>query len=272
MPISAIDGMDEGHWADVLSIITEAVDVAGFNANLVSNSEDVGVIQKRIVQNLYENEIVVCDVSGKNPNVMFELGMRLAFDKPTIIIKDDKTSYSFDTSPIEHLNYPRDLRFAKIVDFKKRLAAKISSTLRSAKDSDSYSPFLKHFGDFKVAKIDTKEVSGQEFILEEIKALKQTIVSALKANRPQNPSRSRDELQDFIIIFSGLDRMKVAYLTNAMREHPDVDSAEANSIGDNEYRFAVSVIGLRPITRSTLLSFCYKYIVDNCGNILNPEA
>ena len=58
------------------------------------------MIHKTIVQNLYLNPIVVCDVSGKNANVMFELGLRLAFDKPTIIIKDDKTDYSFDTSVV----------------------------------------------------------------------------------------------------------------------------------------------------------------------------
>jgi hypothetical protein len=34
---------------------------------------------------------------------MFELGMRLAFDKPTVIIKDDKTDYMFDTGIIEHV-------------------------------------------------------------------------------------------------------------------------------------------------------------------------
>lgn len=108
MPISAIDGLSEAHWADVLGMISEAASKAGFIANLVSNADDVGVIQKRIIQNLYDNAIVVCDVSGKNPNVMFELGMRLAFNKPTIIVKDDKTSYSFDTSPIEHVSYPRE--------------------------------------------------------------------------------------------------------------------------------------------------------------------
>jgi len=87
MPISEIDGCSAEHWEDVLNILCEAIDEAGFKANLVSSSSDVGVIQKRIIQNLYNNPIVVCDVSGKNPNVMFELGMRLAFDKPTIIIK-----------------------------------------------------------------------------------------------------------------------------------------------------------------------------------------
>jgi len=59
---------------------------------------------------------------------MFELGLRLAFDKPTIIVKDDKTTYSFDTAPIEHLEYPRDLRFPRMVEFKSRLKEKIKGT------------------------------------------------------------------------------------------------------------------------------------------------
>ena len=175
MPISAIDGCNEQHWSDVKEILTEAVESAGFKANLVSYADDVGIIQKRIIQNLYENPIVVCDVSGKNPNVMFELGLRLAFDKPTIIIKDDKTSYSFDTSPIEHLEYPRDLRFTKIVEFKKSLREKVQATLKKSQADPNYTTFLKHFGTFTVAKLDTKEVSKEDFIIEELKELKKIV-------------------------------------------------------------------------------------------------
>jgi len=172
MPISTIDGCSESHWGDVLEILTEAIEAAGFEGNLVSNADDVGIIQKRIIQNLYENPVVVCDVSGKNPNVMFELGMRLAFDKPTIIVKDDRTTYSFDTSPIEHLEYPRDLRFSKIVDFKQKLTEKLKATYEKSISDGSYTTFLKHFGEFKVAKIDKKEVTGQEFIIDELKSLR----------------------------------------------------------------------------------------------------
>ncbi len=151
MPISTIDGCSESHWSDVMDILTETIEAAGFEPNLVSNADDVGIIQKRIIQNLYDNPIVVCDLSGKNPNVMFELGIRLAFDKPTIIIKDDKTSYSFDTSPIEHLQYPRDLRFSRIVEFKAKLADKIKATHAKVTSDNSYTTFLKHFGEFTVA-------------------------------------------------------------------------------------------------------------------------
>lgn len=175
MPISAIDGCAESHWADVLEILTEAVEAAGFEANLVSNADDSGIIHKRIIQNLYDNPVVVCDVSGKNPNVMFELGLRLAFDKPTVIVKDEKTSYAFDTSAIEHLEYPRDLRFARIVEFKQKLAEKIKATHLRATTDSTYTTFLKHFGEFKVAKLDKKEVSGQEYILDELRALRTAI-------------------------------------------------------------------------------------------------
>lgn len=175
MPISSIDGCNEQHWSDVKGILTEAVEDAGFKANLVSYADDVGIIQKRIIQNLYENPIVVCDVSGKNPNVMFELGIRLAFDKPTIIVKDNETSYSFDTSPIEHLEYPRDLRFTKIVEFKGALQEKVQATLKKSKEDKNYTTFLKHFGTFTVAKLDTKEVSKEDFIIEELKELKKAV-------------------------------------------------------------------------------------------------
>ncbi|MFA8336420.1 hypothetical protein [Burkholderia cenocepacia] len=175
MPISSIDGCTESHWSEVASILTEAIESAGFSANIVSNADDIGIIHKRIIQNLYDNPIVVCDVSGKNPNVMFELGMRLAFDKPTVIVKDDKTSYSFDTSAIEHLEYPRDLRFSRIVEFKKTLTEKICATHEKALKDPNFSTFLKHFGEFKVAKIDQKEVSGQEYILDELKSLRSAV-------------------------------------------------------------------------------------------------
>jgi hypothetical protein len=187
MPISSIDGCSEQHWTDVKEILTEAIISSDFEANLVSNAADVGIIQKTIIQNIYDNPIVICDVSGKNPNVMFELGMRLAFDKPTIIVIDDKTSYSFDTSPIEHLSYPRDLRFNKIVDFKRDLSEKIIATVKKSKEDKNFSTFLKHFGRFTVAKLDTTEVSKEEFIIEELREMKYTMQRLMQREFFQKP-------------------------------------------------------------------------------------
>lgn len=167
MPISAIDNCSAKHWQDVKSILSKAIIDAGYVAHIVSDADDSGVIQKRIVQNLYDNEIVVCDVSCKNSNVMFELGMRLAFDKPTIIVSDEKTSFSFDTGLIEHLIYPRDLAYFDIIDFQCKLTEKIKGTIEASKKPD-YTTFLKNFGEFKVATIEHKKGDINQALLEKL--------------------------------------------------------------------------------------------------------
>lgn len=191
MPISPVGDYTEQHWMDVRRIISEAIEPSGFEVRIVSDADDSGIIQKRIVQNLYDNDCVVCDVSSKNPNVMFELGLRLAFDKPTVVIKDDKTDYSFDTSPIEHLTYPRDLRYGSIVLFKEKLKNKVDGTYDAFKRSPSdYSTFLKSFGEFRVPRLDQKEVGKEEFIVGAIEDLAgQVRVMRAELQRSVNQSR-----------------------------------------------------------------------------------
>lgn len=175
MPIASLDGCPSEHWVEVKNIITDSVESISapkFKVKLVSDADSIGIIQKRIVQNVYESDILVCDVSGKNPNVMFELGMRLAFDKSVVIVKDDKTDYSFDTGIIEHLSYPRDLRFQNIVDFKKLLAEKVLGTLKTSRKNPEDSPYLKNFGRFKVANLDETTVSTDRLLLEMIEDLR----------------------------------------------------------------------------------------------------
>ena len=181
MPISSIDNCSEIHWKEVKGIIKDAVEAAGFEAQLVSEANDSGIIQKRIVQNLYKNDIVICDVSCKNPNVMFELGMRLAFDKPTIIIMDNMTKYSFDTAPIEHIGYPRDLSYYQIIEFKKNLTEKIKGTINAAKQPD-YTTFLKNFGEFQVATIENKKGTMDQVVLSRLDDLSRQM-SEIRSNQ-----------------------------------------------------------------------------------------
>lgn len=177
MPISPIDGCGAEHWLEVVAIIKEVASDAGFSTNLVSDADDIGIIQKRIIQNVYSNDIVICDVSGKNPNVMFELGMRLAFDKATVIVKDDKTDYSFDTGVIEHLGYPRDLRFHKILEFKENLKKKVKSTYEKSISDPNYSTFLKNFGEYKIAHLQEKEITSENYILNSLEEMKHELRS-----------------------------------------------------------------------------------------------
>lgn len=241
MPISACDGCTDQHWVDVKKIISSSITEAGLHPNLVSEADEVGVIHKTIIQNLANNPIVICDVSGKNPNVMFELGIRLAFDKATIIIKDDKTDYSFDTSVIQHIPYPRDLRHNQIEEFKLELISKINNTYgKSTKDSE-YSTFLKHFHQIKASKLGQTEVSNQDFILEQLKALTRSVNSMelrnIEINQKLNPPLrnfgllSSDEIAKLELISNGASPYVGTGLINSRRGDLKVSRA-TNALAD----------------------------------------
>ena len=239
MPISEIDGCSEAHWLDVKSILTDAIEYCGLKANLVSNSDEIGIIQKRIIENLYAYPIAVCDVSGKNPNVMFELGIRLTFDKPVIIVKDDRTSYSFDTSPIEHLTYPRDLRFAKIVAFQKALSSKIHNTLRSAANDENYSPFLRAFGDFTVPKVPQKEVSGQEFIMQQLEGINTAISRLSRPSGIYPRSRAKRPASDGDICMGNRNTGRRHELMTALMDLPFVLDTNHYQIDNDDWHVSV---------------------------------
>lgn len=262
MPISSIDNCPADHWQDVLRILKEAIADAGYEANLVSSSDDSGVIQKRIVQNLYDNDIVVCDVSCKNPNVMFELGMRLAFDKPTIIIIDDQTSYSFDTGVIEHLSYPRDLRYGKINEFKIKLKEKILATIKKSQNDPNYTTFLKQFGEFKVAKIEEKTGSKDDIILSLLKDLTNDVEILKKRVSPKfsdifiNPEKKVERIKT--LVRKGIDNYCKNYnieeseiCRNLIKMEKLVDFLEQ----DSELRLLCDRENLFEITDKSLVPF-----------------
>ncbi len=174
-PISPAEDCTEAHWVDVERIIKEALKDTGFEGRLVSMADDSGVIHARIVQNLADDQMVICDVSTRNPNVMFELGMRLAFDMPTIVIKDEMTKNPFDIAPIEYVPYPRDLNYYAIHTFKSELAKKVAATYEASKKPD-HPTFLKHF----------KRFTSKKSLPTESVAVPQQVIDLLEEIRTQN--------------------------------------------------------------------------------------
>ncbi len=215
MPISPIEDCSADHWIEVKTIIGEAIQSINeyeCEFKIVSENDAVGLIHQNIVQGLYNSDVVVCDVSCKNANVMFELGMRLAFDKPTIIIKDDHTSYSFDTSGIEHIEYPRDLRFSKIVAFKESLANKIRLTYEYSQLHPDHSPFLKAFGQFTSITPSQNQIPAEQYIVETLKGLSNDL-SVLKRKMNQLPSNEfKTEPKNSSVSFNEVNRAIEIYI------------------------------------------------------------
>ncbi len=86
-----------GFFREVLTrLITPAANQAGF---AVETAEQDGsdVIQSTIINQLLKPEsLVIVDLTDHNPNVLFELGIRIAKELPVALIKADGTGRIFD--------------------------------------------------------------------------------------------------------------------------------------------------------------------------------
>jgi hypothetical protein len=101
MPFSEKTGAyKQGYFDEVLKhLITPAAVRANFNSR-TANKAGSEVIQSTIVNDLYNADLVIVDLTEHNPNVLFELGMRIAFNKPVCLIRAKGTGAIFD---IDHM-------------------------------------------------------------------------------------------------------------------------------------------------------------------------
>ena len=79
-------------------------------------------ILKDIIQPIYDADVIIADLTGLNPNVLYELGVAHTFNKKTIIItQDDLASLPFDLKSYRAKSYTTHFKkFAELVEDMKR--------------------------------------------------------------------------------------------------------------------------------------------------------
>jgi hypoxanthine phosphoribosyltransferase len=93
-----------------------------------------GSITASIVEDLVKADVVIVDITGRNPNVFLELGMRYALrNKITIIIAQKGTLIPFDITGYRYIEYNRFLPD----EARKRIARFINEGFKDEMQSDS---------------------------------------------------------------------------------------------------------------------------------------
>lgn len=108
MPISKQLGYedDENHFTKVYEqIFKPAIKKAGFEPFRVDEDKISDSIINKIFEAIQNSPMALCDLSARNPNVLYELGLRQAYDMPVVLVKDEKTSTIFDVSGINTVEY-----------------------------------------------------------------------------------------------------------------------------------------------------------------------
>jgi len=73
----------------------------------VDNGHGAVAIMDDLLKRMKESSLCIADISGNNPNVLWELGYAMALEKPVIIISQDVETAPFDVSTFRMLTYDR---------------------------------------------------------------------------------------------------------------------------------------------------------------------
>jgi len=120
-------------------IIAPAVRDAGLEPYRADLDMSPGAITTRMLSELLSARVVIADLTGRNPNVFYELGITHSFARPLILIADSSRTLPFDTKDervIELGEYPSSgLGYAQGEQTKTSLQQALKMVL-----SDNYIP------------------------------------------------------------------------------------------------------------------------------------
>jgi response regulator RpfG family c-di-GMP phosphodiesterase len=106
MPFSETKRCSDEEWNDIYNnTIKKAIEKSGFSYLCSRSNLTIGNIIKDILDNLNRADVVIADLTDKNPNVYYELGVRHALRDSTILITQSIDDVPFDLRPYALIEY-----------------------------------------------------------------------------------------------------------------------------------------------------------------------
>lgn len=103
------DGSDERKHSDVVlgQIVEPAIDALGMDLVVVraDQIEKPGLITAQVLEHIVNARLVVADLSFHNPNVFYELALRHATRKPTVLISRVADKIPFDIADVRTIRF-----------------------------------------------------------------------------------------------------------------------------------------------------------------------
>ncbi len=100
MPFSGTAACTEAEWSEVFdTVIKPAVEEAGLGYECRRSNATRGNIVAQILESLRDGHVVIADLTDRNANVFYELGVRHALKDRTILLAQDRNAIPFDLLP-----------------------------------------------------------------------------------------------------------------------------------------------------------------------------
>ncbi|CDZ56044.1 hypothetical protein [Neorhizobium galegae] len=131
-PIGEPDSTTRRHADWLLKGIIQPVFSEHFRQFDVVRSDTItapGMIDVQMITHLIDADLVIADMSERNPNAFYEMGIRHMTQKPIVHMFAEGTIIPFDVAPYRAIKFSID-RFENLQTAKEELRATVSETLR----------------------------------------------------------------------------------------------------------------------------------------------
>lgn len=177
MPIADHPDYNNGHFKRVYEdIFAPACRSAGYKPVRADDVAQSNLIHLDILQKLLESPMAICDLSTRNPNVLFELGLRQAFDKPTILVQEVGTPRIFDINMFRYTEYRNGLDYRDVLADQITIQKVLEETKKAVEEGKSVNSIIKLLSITSPANLkDTSSFGEREFfgiLMNEIQGIK----------------------------------------------------------------------------------------------------
>jgi hypothetical protein len=111
--------------------IREVSEKLGFTVDRADDIEHNGNILDLVEQRIRQADVVIADMSTRNPNVFYEIGYARAIGRPTVLLCRNTDEVPFD---LQSINY---VKYGGIVDLRERLEKRLKVLAEGQKDAAS---------------------------------------------------------------------------------------------------------------------------------------
>lgn len=234
MPISDQGDYPQGHFTKVYEqIFQPAIREAGFEPYRVDENKISDSIISKIFDAILSCPIALCDLSNRNPNVLYELGLRQAYDKPVVLVQDEKTERIFDVSGINTVSYSSIRLYENVMKARERITEAIISTCEGKENSI-----------VKVMKAGAAEYSSMDISKEDkITIMLNSMMRDIQSLKESNSSE--DGIKDRIFDYKAMKLPKEKEIYIIELRH-GITNREINAvIGEMKERYSILQINIR---------------------------